>query len=230
MSIFKNVKDLLISYLKVRFNAKLKSFIKDDETNGYYLEIELQNGEILPYSFPYIYIDTDNINESVISIINDIDNELKRKYNLNYFYKELDNNSANKEEYIRTILAHKLDEKYNATLVKFKTNQWFPNQYHCVIERQGGTCFWVNIKKDTINFNDLDNSLNAFLKGIETQLKLDNHNLKLINDLDEVDANYLLGVVKRLANEKYTPNKVLQYSQNCFIHREENKVVLEFYL
>ena len=64
----------------------------------------------------------------------------------------------------------------------------------------------------------------------KTDLKSDNHNLKLINSLNEIDAKYLIGLIQRLANEKYVPNNVLQYSQNCFIQRKEDKVILEFRL
>ena len=73
----------------------------------------------------------------------------------------------NKEEYISEILSHKLDKKYKATLIKFKTNQYSPDRYHCVIKRQNGSYFWVDISKTTIDFYDLDNSLNAFLNGLK---------------------------------------------------------------
>ncbi len=77
------------------------------------------------------------------------------------------NNTANKEDYIKEILTHKLYEKYKATLMIFTTNKYFPIYYHCVIRRQDGTHFWVDVTKDTLDFNDLDNSLNGFIEGLK---------------------------------------------------------------
>lgn len=80
------------------------------------------------------------------------------------------------------------------------------------------------IAKDKIN-----ESVIAIIDIIGNDIKRSSK-AKFIKSLDEININNLINDFQSLVNDKYASNKSYHYAQNLLLRREENKVVLEFYL
>ncbi len=82
---------------------------------------------------------------------------------------------------------------------------------------------------EIINKDRINDSVTAIIDIIGNDIKRSSK-AKFIKFLDEIDVKHLISDFQSLANAKYVSNRSYQYAQNVFLHREENKVVLEFYL
>ena len=73
MNTFKVLKNSVATYVKDQYNARLKTFIKDDEMNTYNLSIEFSNGRTYDYAFSQNLIDEKHIFISVVNAFKNAD-------------------------------------------------------------------------------------------------------------------------------------------------------------
>ena len=123
-----------------------------------------------------------------------------------------------------------VEARFNVKVEAFLMNDEH-TRYLAEIRFANGMLKNYTFLSESINKDKINESVTAIIDIIQNDIKRSS-NLKFmnVNALDETDAKYLICALQREANEKYVPNTTFQYAQNVFLHREENKVVLEFYL